>query len=183
MGFFDFLKKKVPEKEQEKKAELLRWQTFVMTDCTNELILTEQELKILTIQQAENDLRIMKDSAEIVEKTIKPDVLFSRLNLMVEKADHLCELEKYFALAGASIKEMSPSEMRDDIMQKYQEAIKDFLVRYFSDTFDKAEAMKTEKGKAGKYQKFYDSLQEYYCYMNNQNIDYIETKYRAYSKT
>lgn len=172
MGFFDSLLM-----SNEKKERLLRWQKLILTNSPDRLIMTEQQLKAATQQQAENDLRIMNDCYKIVEETIKPDVFFMRLNMLLEKSLRLCSFEQYISFKGAN-----PSEAYNEIKTKYQEAIKQFLIRYFSDTFDKAEAMKTEKGRIGKYQKFYDSLQEYYKFMDKENIDYIETKYKAYTR-
>lgn len=165
------------KKQQKKKDYLLQWQKTVLKDNVNDLIMTEQQLREATIQQAENDLRIIADCKKLIETTNKPDVFFMRLNLLIEKSAHLCALEKFISFSGAS-----PTEAYNEIKNDYHKAINQFLVRYFSDTFDKAEVMKTEKGKIGKYQKFYDSLQEYYCYMNEENIDYIETKYIAYTR-
>ena len=169
MGLFNMFKK------DNRKNELLEWQNTIMADKTDRLLMTEQQLRQATQQQAENDHRIMTDCAKLVETTVKPDVFFMRLNLLVEKARHLCSLEKYLSYSGAS-----PTDALKEIEDNYQEAVRQFLVRYFSDTFDKAEAMKTEKGRLGKYTKFYESLQEYYQYMNEANVDYVETKYKAY---
>ena len=165
------------KKSNARKEHLLRWQNVLMTDSPNKLIMTEQQLKAATVQQAENDLRIIQDCVKLIEKTTKPDVFFMRLNLMVEKSKHLASLEEYINFSGAS-----PTAAYNEVAQDYYEIVNQFLIRYFSETFDKAEAMKTEKGRIGKYQKFYDSLQEYYCYMSNENIDYIETKYKAYTR-
>ena len=180
MGLFDFFK----NKSNAKKEYLLNWQNLLMTDSPNKLIMTEQQLKATTVQQAENDVRIFNDSIKLVEKTTKPDVFFMRLNLLTEKLNHLTSLEKYTTLCGLSITfcGKSPTVVHNEISKNRDEIIHQFLIRYFSETFDKAEAMKTEKGRIGKYQKFYDSLQEYYCYMSNENIDYIETKYKAYTR-
>ena len=180
MGLFDLFKEKAAEKlegNQRKKDYLLQWQKTVLKDNVSHLIMSEQQLKETTIQQAENDLRIIKDCKKLIETTLKPDVFFMRLNLLVEKAMHLCELEKYITFSG-----VSPTTAYKEVKNDYHNAINQFLWRYFSDTFDKAENMKTEKGKIGKYQKFYESLQEYYCYMNEENIHYIETKYKAYTR-
>lgn len=180
MGIFDFLKKTIEGSLQEKQAKqerLIRWQRLVMRDSPDRLVLTEQQLKAMTIQQAENDLRIVKDCAKLVEETVKPDVFFERLNLMVDKAKHLAALEEYISFSGAS-----PTAAYNEIVDNHQEAIRYFLIRYLSETFDKAQNMKTEKGRIGKYQKFYDSLQNYYCYMNDENIAYIERKYKAFTQ-
>ncbi len=173
MGFLDFLISKLTSK----KDRLLQWQNVIMTDSPNRLIMTEEQLRSASIQKAKNDLRIINDSASLVEKTTKPDVFFSRLNLLVEKSKHLADLEKYITFSGASL-----TASYNEITQNYNEAIRLFLIRYFSETFDKAEAMKTDKGRIGKYQKFYDSLQEYYCYMTEEHKDYIETKYKAHTR-
>ena len=180
MGIFGFIKKSyesVKQEQKERQERLIRWQRLVMLDSPEKLILTEQQLKDMTAQQAENDLRIINDCIKLLESTVKPDVFFSRLKTLFERAEHLCMLEPYMNFYGAK-----PSDAYTEIFKNHQEATRLFLIRYFSDTFDKAEAMKTEKGRIGKYQKFYDSLQEYYCYMNEENIDYIETKYKAYTK-
>lgn len=168
MGLFNFLKK---------KERLLQWQKAVMIDSPDRLIMTEQQLKAITVQQAENDLRIIQDSIKLIETTLKPDVFFMRLKLLYEKLAHLCNIEQYIKFTGTV-----PSAAYHEFSNEYDEVIKQFLIRYFSDTFDKAERMKTEKGRIGKYQKFYDSLQEYYYYMNDENIEYIETKYNAYTR-
>ena len=180
MGLFDFIKKKADEKsaeEQRKRSELLRWQHIVIPDSPNELIMTEDQLKAISQQQAANDLRIINDCINLIETTLKPDVFFMRLKLMHKRSIHLCSLEPFIKFSGAS-----PIEACKEIENNYHEAINQFLRRYFSDTFDKAESMKTEKSRLVKYQEFYDSLQYYYCFMNKENIDYIETKYHAYTK-
>ena len=174
MALFDFMKKK----SNAHKEYLLQWQNVVMPENGNKLLVTEEQLQATTQYIAANDLRIMNDCNDIIQSTLKPDTFFMRLNLLVDKAKHLAVLERYISFSGAS-----PSSAYNEMVENYQEAIREFLIRYFSETFDKAEAMKTEKGRIGKYQKFYDSLQEYYCYMNDENIDYIETKYRAYTRT
>lgn len=165
------------KKKNERQEYLLQWQKVVMPENGNKLLVTEEQLLATTQCIAANDLRIMNDCNNIIQSTLKPDAFFLRLNLLVDKAKHLAVLERYISFSGAS-----PSSAYNEIVANYQEAIKEFIIRYFSETFDKAEAMKTEKGRIGKYQKFYDSLQEYYCYMNSENIDYVETKYKAYVK-
>ena len=162
---------------QSKKERLLKWQALVTGEAGDRLVMSEQQLRNASNQQAQNDLRIMNDCKKIIESTLDPETFFSRLNLLVEKGEHLCKLEEYISFSGAS-----PSAALSEIKAEYQEAIKQFLVRYFCDTFDKAEALKTQNGKNGRYKKFYDSLQPYYSVMNADNIDYIETKYRAYTK-
>lgn len=175
MGLFGFLFSRKKQKEF-----FLEWQKAVMPNSPERIVMSYEQLKASTVQQMKDGMRIIKDSFEIVQKTTKPDVFFSRLNLLSEKSNHLASLEQYADFAG--IKHGNFSEVQSSVSKSRNDLIKMFLVRYFSETFDKAEAMKTEKGRIGKYQKFYDSLKEYYLYMYSEHIEYIETKYKAYTK-
>ena len=159
-----------------KKAELLELQKIVLVNSPNKLILSEAKLKGLAASAAQRDLEIIQDCIRILGSTTKPDTFFSRFALLIEKADHLRIYEKYIKFS------VPPSKAYGELWADRQECINRFLVRYFMETFDKAEAMKTDKGKRNKYQNFYDSLQPYYDQMDADNIDYIETKYRAYTQ-
>lgn len=169
MGLFDLFNSK-------KKADLLELQRLVLVDSPNRLTMSEKQL----IKSAENivkrDLEITKDCIRILKSTTKPDTFFSRLDLLIEKADKVRKFEKYIRFS------VSPSLAYNELLKDYQECIYQFLVRYFCETFDAAEKLKTESGKRNRYQKFYDSLQPYRHYMNDDNIDYIETKFKAYTR-
>ena len=125
MGIFGFIKKCYEAVIQEQKARqdrLLQWQKLLMPDITDDFIMTEQQLKKLTAQQAENDLRIIKDCTKLVESTLKPDVFFMRLNLLLEKAKHLASLEMYLPISGTS-----PTDAYNEAVNQYHEAINQFL--------------------------------------------------------
>lgn len=159
------------------KQDLLFWQKLVLKNSPNRLIMTEKQLKETTLQLAKRELEIANDCIRIINTTVKPDVFFMRLQLLLDAANNLCTFEKYVSFTGTK-----PSDAFSQALDQYQDAIRDFLARYFWDMHVKAEGMKTDKGKLGKYQKFYDSLQEYYRFMDESNIDFIETKYRAYTR-
>lgn len=155
------------------KKELLVWQNLIIQDSPNRLIMPEKQLKQITEQQATNDLRIIQDCLKIISNTVKPDIFFSRLDLLKEKSKHLVLLEPYITFSGSS-----PTAAYEEILEKEQEAIYQFICRYFSATFEKAESLKTEKGKKNHYQKFFDNLQLYADRMNEHNLNYIEYKRR-----
>lgn len=159
-----------------KNEKLLNLQKIVLENSPDRLIMTERQLIASAESMAQRDLEIIQDCIRLIGDTKNPDTFFSRFDLLVEKADHLRLFEDYISFTA------SPSLAFGEVWADQQEAIKRFLIRYFCDVFDKAEAAKTDKGKLSKYQKFYDSLQPYYHKMNADNIDYIETKYRAYTK-
>lgn len=161
-------------------AYYLEWTDLVMLRNPNRIVLPYPKLQKLTAVQINDDQRIMNDCFAILGKTTKPDTFFSRLDLLVEKAKHLSALANYAKQAG-----YKPNCLRaisNSASMRYNYVIQMFLNRYFSETANKAESLKTEKARIGRYQKFYDSLQEYYCYMNKDHIDYIETEYARHIK-
>jgi len=165
MGLFDFL-----FGGSKKKDELLAMQRVVMENSPDRLVMTEKQLYETARQQAQNDIRIINDSLAIISKTMKPDVFFSRLDLMQRHSGHLMLMEPYVEFSGAS-----PAAAHHEFVTKKSEAIMMFLERYYAAVHEKAESMKTEKGKANQYIKFYDSLQEYYPKMTKENVEYIES--------
>lgn len=169
MGLFDIFGKK--------KAELLELQKIVLDNSPDQLVLSEKQLIELAKIHAQNSLRIVQDCSKILQSTVKPDVFFERFQLLILHSSNMAILEKYVPFRGAS-----PMAAFNVLMAEKQQCINQFLIRYFCSVFDKAETLKTDKGKFNQYKKFYDSLLPYYDEMDADNIDYIETKYKAYTR-
>ena len=169
MGLFDLFRSK--------NDDLLELQKLVVENAPDKLIMSEKQLKAIANQKAANSLRIAQDCSHILQTTTSPDVFFDRFQLFAWHCSELALLEKYVPISGGS-----PTEVFGVLMKEKQEIINQFLVRYFCKVFDKAESLKTDKGKLNQYQKFYDSLKPYFSEMDADNIDYIETKYRAYTR-
>ena len=169
MGLFDLFRSN--------NDDLLELQKLVVENAPDKLIMSGKQLKVMANQRAANSLRIAQDCCQILQTTTSPDVFFDRFHLFAWHCSELALLEKYVSFSGAS-----PTEAFSVLMSEKQECIRQFLVRYFGKVFDKAESLKTEKGKLNQYQKFYDSLKPYFSEMDADNIDYIETKHRAYTR-
>lgn len=168
MGILGFLTRKKEEKEY-----FLAWQNAILDKPVNKLIMSKEELARVTKDKLSNDLRILQDSLEIVENTLNPDTFFSRLNLMVEVSNRLQKYEPYLY--------KKPEEhpvLYFQVIQNYQQFVRRFLLRYYSDTYSKIEKLKTNKGKLNRWEKWYESLHVHYCYMNEENIQLIESDYR-----
>lgn len=172
MGLFDVFI------SQKRKEELLLLQKVLVENSPDKLIYSEKQLKALANKSAKDSLRIANDCIKILQTTVKPDVFFDRLQLFTWHTSNLALLEKYISFSGAS-----PKEVFSVLISEKQECIGEFLVRYFCQVLDKADSLKTAKGKLNQYQKFYDSLKPYFAEMNAENINYIETKYRVYTST
>ena len=157
----------------------LEWQKAVSPNTPDHLVMNFKQLKAWTATSVKNDQRIINDCVEILEKTTKPDTFFSRFGLLTDKVAHLSTLAEYASEAGYKPKYLK--RKCATLPLRYNYFIEMFLSRYYSETVQKAEILKTEKGRNNKYQKFYDSLQEYYSYMTEEHIDFIETKYRLHT--
>lgn len=162
---------------EDKKEELLELQKILLNDSPNELIMSEKQLETMAMQAAENSFRIMNDCTNLLQTTATPEVFFDRLKLFDTHCQSLVALEKYVEFSGAS-----PSELYNTLLNEKQDVIREFIIRYLHKVNTKADGLKTAKGKLSQYQKFYDSLKPYFEEMNSDNIDYIETKYRAYTQ-
>lgn len=162
---------------RKRKEELLSLQKIVLADSPDCLVCSERQLKEMACQMAENSHRIMSDCSNILQTTVNPDVFFERLQLFAAHCFTLVSLENYISFSGAS-----PTTLYDVFLREKQEVIHEFLVRYFNKVDIKASGLKTAKGQLNQYQKFYDSLKQYFTEMDTNNVDYIETKYKAYTR-
>lgn len=154
--------------------ELLTLQRMVVDNPPNKLVYSEQQLLKMAYPQAQRYLTIVNESVSLVNNTVKPDVFFSRYELIEENLSILSLFEPYIKFKGNK-----PSSELDKLQATKQEQTLIFLARYFSDTKQQADNMKTDKGKLNKYEKFYQCLKPYYNLMNSENIDYIETNYKS----
>ncbi len=158
-------------------AELLQWQKLLVVNSPNRLIMTEAELENCTDSYISNEYRIVNDCRHLIANTVKPDVFFSRLDLLDETLTHLSVFEPYFSGFYGKL----PSEIHREIFYKEQEMTNRFLKRYYITVYEKAEEMKTQKGKDNQFKKFYESLQPYFDRMDERNIKYIENKAQTHS--
>lgn len=161
MGLFSFL--------SGKDAKLLRLQKLLVKNSPNKLIMSEKQLMDTAQRTAKRYLEICNDSMRLIDTTIKPDVFFSRLDLLLKNLAALQELEQHISFSG------SPSKSLARIRAHKQEIIHDFLVRYHKSVVAQANAAKTPRGKESKYKKFEESLQPYYSGMNAQNLHFVKS--------
>lgn len=162
---------------RKRKEELLALQRIVVENSPDKLICSEAQLRAIAAEKAESSHRIMDDCSNLLQTTTNPEVFFERLQLFEMNCRTLVSLEKYISYSGAS-----PTEIYKILIREKQDVIKEFLIRYFCKVDTKADNLKTTKGKLCQYQKFYDSLKPYFTEMDADNIDYIETKYKAYTR-
>lgn len=153
------------------KKELLKWQKQVVVDSPDRLIMTEKQLKTISQNLASRDLEIIQDCLRILSSTVEPDTYFMRLKLLEEKCNHLVTLEEYVDFQGAS-----PSSAQKEIENDRQTSIDNFIERFYIKTCEKADSLKTEKGKLNQYTKFKEALKPYYAELSKENRKFIEER-------
>lgn len=154
-----------------KTAYYIEWQNKLLAEPIPTLVMDKKTLMTQTEGAVESDLSIIHDCMRIIESTTKPDVFFSRLQLLEEKCKHMVLFEQYISFESAK-----PSDALNEFYEKKQVCISDFIDRYYASVLEKSETLKTEKGKANQFAKFYDSLQPYINYMDERNIDNVKRK-------
>lgn len=166
MGLFDLFTRN--------KTELLEWQNAIFVDKSERLFMSSKQLEEATFQAVANDIRIFDDSSNILNKTVKPDVFFPRLTLAEEILNHLCTLEPYMKKVGRIRMNSTPSELLREFCDNKERYVCDFIYKYYWSVKEKAETLKTEKGKEKQYQKFYDSLLQYSDQISEHNMKYVD---------
>lgn len=162
MGFF----KKIISSAFEAQAELINWQNAVMESKSDKLYANVRQLESATIQIVSDSIRIFDDSSNIVNSTIKPDTFFSRLDLAKEHLVHLKSIEPYIDKVKAISVNQSMSELYAEFVKNEDSYIESFLYRSLQAVSEKADGMKTEKGKGNQYKKYYESMQPFMHKLN-----------------
>ena len=170
--------KKDEPKRLARNAELLEWQNAILEDPVDRLIMSVMQLEDATAQAVNNDIRIFDDCSNILNNTTNPTVFFPRLTLAEEKLLHLCSLEKYMEKMNRITMNQKPSELHKLFLDNKEQYVCDFINKYYQTVKDKAETLKTERGKQNQYQKFCDSLQPYFDQISEKNKGYIEAMYQ-----
>lgn len=137
--------------------------------------MTENQLIRASLPIAENHLKILRESADLCNKTKKPDVFFSRYELLIEHGEQLVKLSKYIKFKGAT-----PKETLNQVLKKRPAAIKQLIDRCFED----AEKLKTETARKKRYDKILKDFIPYkseidkanWCYLEEMCANKIETK-------
>ena len=152
------------------KQNLLNLQKVVMPNApSNKLVLSEKQLYREAERMAGNDLKIINECTNLINTTVNPDVFFKRYAILRETVAHLSKFSPYIKFKGTQ-----PNQMMLEINRKEQLAISDFLHRYYNSVMEKANSLKTDKGKKNQYKKFYDSLKKYYPLIDEVNIGFID---------
>lgn len=128
-----------------------------------------QTAKGIYAQQAQNDLRIIGESSKIAQETLKPEIFFSRFDLILERYEHLISIEDY-----VSFNSERPSELYTQIKSSTSDTIQHFVKRYFLDAYQKARELKTPTGRQNRITKAFEMLMLYQDKMDSACVSLAE---------
>lgn len=166
MGFWNLFKPK--EKEN---IKLLKLQNIIYGENYNGILLPQQQI----LNDACNIYvpqitRMINDSIELVTDSAVPDTFFFRLDFLIEKFKELVIIEDLIVFTPPL-----PSAQLNDIMDKYDLTIQQFLERYAEKCVTEISKLKTKKGKMNKIEKFTSELLEYKSKFTTSHLEYVDS--------
>lgn len=123
---------------------------------------------------AANSLRICRESIKIIYETTNPDTFFSRYEIILKETANIEAHSDKFNFG-----DLSPQTMRQEVVNGKQKYVRNMIDRYWDETVKGADTLKTYSGKKNRYQKFYDTLEQYKNEISEENISYYTAKYRS----
>ncbi len=131
--------------------------------------------KHLTIPQLNREVEILNNCATLMDKTSNIDTFFERYKLYMEKLSFLSDAEKYsnFNFDGDS----PTKKLIENQTVNYQtQLFNEFIDRAWRKVREKAETMKTEKGKENQYIKFETLMKSHEDVLTPESIRYYKHK-------
>lgn len=122
--------------------------------------------KYYNLDTAKNCLKILKECANLINTTKKPEIFFRRYLLALSILNELIPVERKFPFKGDK-----PSKIKKEFYQKEILTVNDFIDRYYNDTLLKITSLKTEKSKIARINEFHSSLDTYKQYMSAESIN------------
>ncbi|WP_455500922.1 hypothetical protein [Gemmiger sp.] len=125
----------------------------------------EKEAKLMVPQW----LKIVTDCRDLINKTVEPDVFFSRYELLMETTAKLVSVSKHYKFKGAQ-----PVEVLRIAQEQKEAATRAFILRSFQKTQQCAGKAKTEKGKHSQFDRFLDKMAPYFEQMTAVNVKLVQ---------
>lgn len=155
---------------KDKKTDVESYENQTENNRTNILDSPEK----MEQYSAANSLRICRESIKIIYETTNPDTFFSRYEIILRKTANIEAHSDKFNFG-----DLSPQTMRQEVVNGKQKYVRNMIDRYWNETVKGAESLKTDNGKKNRYQKFYDTLEQYKNEISEENIRYYTDKYHS----
>ena len=157
--------------------DLLELQKILFKGSPDTLIMSRAEIYDQLQWQLSNGMRIIDESANIIESTRDIDTFFSRADLILEKYEYFKRFELYVPFG-----EYTASEAYDQAKSELVAALERFIYRHVDGMTLDAMKLKTEKGKQNRYEKSFESFKKYYDRIDPSNWQLIENEFKRLIK-
>lgn len=115
-------------------------------------------------------LKIAQDCAKLVNTTVKPDVFFSRYDLLESVLACLVLTEPYVKFNGTQ-----PMAQLRKVQAQRLQAERDFIQRSYDRMIQEARALKTEKGQSGRLVKYFTTMEGYAEQLGPDGAAYLQS--------
>ncbi len=153
-----------------KRTIWLEWQKILFPD-KKELIYSEIQLKRITAGRIKKDSETIDDCNLIFRHTIDPKIFFKYLKLYFDCKNELIALDPYIDIVDVKY----PEALYYYIGK--QQLISQFLHRYGEIFYEKADGLENHAGHEELWKEFYNSLKDFDCEMDLDNIHYYMNLY------
>ena len=143
-------------KAKEERERLAIWQSYITYGNDVGGQFSEQNLIKYSLDAYNRHLKMARESADLFQKTVKPDVFFSRYGHFIESARFIVGLADFIELPDNNV-----AESLRYAENNFEEICNDFIMRTFSRAADDVRNLKTEKAKMKRYLHFFEDIEMY----------------------
>ncbi|WP_295216427.1 hypothetical protein [Ruminococcus sp.] len=113
----------------------------------------KKKLTPLEADYVKTRLKQAHECEVLVNKTVKPDVFFGRMNFLLDCLLNLSDYEKYDIFHPEK-----PSKTFKNITSNLEKYVDVFIDRAYANMKEKTSNLKTEKARATNWEKFFDTM-------------------------
>lgn len=155
-----------------KHGGVSKWSTFHKQQKreAREALISAREAEINAKMNAQTWIAQLDDCIRLVQSTTNPDVFFSRLETMIERAAQLSSAhDAGYIRLNIDIGEMLPTDA------EIGDAVNNFINRLYRKTLNDCRELKTEAGKIKRICAMFDKLDSYYERLDQTNITLLDS--------
>lgn len=150
---------------------LIEWQNVVYSKKCDSLKFSKRQLIALTEDYIPQSKRIIDDCVRLVNNTTTVEVFFSRYDLLLELYEGLAIIEKHYNKFAKPL----PSSQLMYLKNEKEKATNDLINRCWDKTTNEVSKLKTDKAKAKRFEKLFESFNEHSSSLFPSNINLLES--------
>lgn len=106
-------------------------------------------------ESIQNSIKQLRESAELVNQTVNPEVFFGRMKFVLETLMYLQTFEGKYNFGNST-----PTNDLDAILGNLESTVSSFISRAYNSCLMSASKLKTEKGRANRISRFAEEMRK-----------------------